>query len=101
MSLRTTCDLLFGGPGKSPLAKVNLLFERDTLTERDVAKIEDGIDSVRQIAETARPGMAAQLEAVAEQAELFVADGYDENAGPRDTTLYKSAGLEVAHRCGG
>ncbi len=99
VSLATSCQLLIPGSGEGPMDQVQVLMTNESLDSDDVTTITDGIDTIQTIAETAQPELAVQLNALVEQAGLFLQDAYDADAPPRDTTPYKAAGIEVTQLC--
>ncbi|HEY0889598.1 MAG TPA: hypothetical protein VGE38_08310 [Nocardioides sp.] len=100
VSLGTTCRILFAGEtGTNPLDKITILFEEESLDVAELDEINAGIEAVESAAETAQPQLAVQMIALVEQARAFLRDGLGDEPVARDTTLYKSAGLEIASIC--
>lgn len=99
VSLATSCSILIPGTGKGPLEHVQMLMGGVALSQTQVDKIEGALDTIATITETAQPDLSAQLVALSGQAELFLADAYDPEAPARDTTPYKTAGIEIANIC--
>jgi hypothetical protein len=90
VSDQTTCDLLFDS-GTNPMLTL-LEAAEETPGNLQKAKVLAAVRDARDIAETAGPNLAAQLEVFTTEAEAYAGGG-------GDVARLRAAGLEVTNVC--